>query len=61
MTDIFFMVHFRDQSLLMPGKGLEDIFIDSKSFSYPFISSLRFARALDYLAVFSGSPALYQI
>ena len=43
----------------MPGRGLEVILIDGNIFHNPFISSLRFSMAPDYLAaIFGGRSQL---
>ena len=46
----------RDQSLLMRGRGPEEIFIDNEIFHNPSISSLKFSRTPDLLAVFFCGP-----
>ena len=42
-------------------RGLEMLLSITKIFHNPFISSLRFSRAPDYLAAIFGGPSLYLI
>ena len=52
---------FRDQSSSVLGRGLEDISLITKMFHKPFISPMRFSRALNFLAAIFDCPSLYQI
>ena len=56
---IFRIRNLRNQALVTSGRGLEDILSIINIFHN--ISSLRFSRAPDYLAVIFGGPSLYQI
>ena len=51
-----YLACIRDQSLLVPGRGPEDIFVDHEIFHNPSILSLKFSRTPGLSGVILVAP-----